>query len=158
MNTWLRSHLDILGSAVQNIISHLKGSPAVRLGFGGNREPVVKVVSGRCVGYIQSDRTDQMLARDDNSEVEVDSHGLHYDLQINLLSRRDGRAKLAQVARDLVVVAEKGEISAKDLSVGVIDKRAMCTNDFPDPQLVMVYSRDLVLYNYPPWFIRNAEL
>ncbi|KAJ1912241.1 hypothetical protein H4219_005677 [Mycoemilia scoparia] len=81
-----------------------------------------------------------------------------FDIQVNLLSRSDGRKKLVDLTKDLCSQVASNKINSKEIDISTINRYAKSTKSFPDPELVLVYSEEFVLYNYPPWHLKNSEL
>jgi dehydrodolichyl diphosphate syntase complex subunit NUS1 len=79
------------------------------------------------------------------------------NLDINLISEEDGRATIVELAKTLAELAMADKISAKDLSVDIIDGE-MKSLVMGEPDLLVLFTPNVDLQGFPPWQIRLSEI
>lgn len=78
------------------------------------------------------------------------------DLEINVVSKSDGRQQLVSVSKALAFKAKQGSISTKDITVEYLDD--LLSKDMAEPQLLLDFNASLDLQGYPPWQLRLTEI
>ncbi|CAG8464822.1 3189_t:CDS:2 [Ambispora leptoticha] len=82
---------------------------------------------------------------------------LDSNLQVNLVSREDGRDRIVKMTKSLVYDTLKGKIKSDKIDVEEVDSR-LSVPQFPEPQLLITFAPEIVLDGFPPWHIRLTEI
>lgn len=77
-------------------------------------------------------------------------------IEITLLSYDDGKPTIVELTKAMAELANKKEISSKDISVKLIDTELVQLIG-QEPDLIILFSPTLDLQGYPPWHIRLSE-
>ncbi|KAF9577052.1 hypothetical protein BGW38_007991 [Lunasporangiospora selenospora] len=79
-----------------------------------------------------------------------------FDLDVVILSKKDGHERLAGNLRSLSQAALHDELQSKDITMDLMDRQM--TADLSEPELIIIYKDDLDLSSYPPWHLRLTEI
>jgi len=79
------------------------------------------------------------------------------DLLVNLISRSDGRAQIAEMTKSLTEDVIQEKIKYEDVNIQELDKR-LSIPQFPEPQLLILFSPKIDLDGFPPWHIHLTEI
>ncbi|CAG8458845.1 9951_t:CDS:2, partial [Ambispora gerdemannii] len=79
------------------------------------------------------------------------------DLQVNLVSREDGRGHIVKVTKSLVYDTLKGKTKSDKIDIEEVDRR-LNVPQFPEPQLLITFAPEIDLDGFPPWHIRLTEI
>ncbi|KAF9942095.1 hypothetical protein BGZ67_003105 [Mortierella alpina] len=82
--------------------------------------------------------------------------GRPFDLDVVVLSKQDGHARLAGVVRTLGEAARQNRITSEDITTDFMDKEL--SYELPEPELLIILKDDLDMSGYPPWHIRLTEI
>ncbi|CAJ0764702.1 23322_t:CDS:2, partial [Entrophospora sp. SA101] len=74
------------------------------------------------------------------------------DLQINLISRFEGRDHIIKVVRSLAEEVKLKKVKNDEIDVGEFDKR------LSKPQLLILFSPRIEFDGFPPWHIHLTEI
>lgn len=74
-----------------------------------------------------------------------------------LISAEDGRESIVDLTKTLVEMAQRGKLSAADISLDLIDVE-LTDNVMGEPELLIVFSPYVELQGYPPWQVRLTEV
>ncbi|KAI1818441.1 Undecaprenyl diphosphate synthase [Poronia punctata] len=119
--------------------THRTVSHGLKTWFGKGQAPPV-VLSARAVPTVRSHSGDYLE-----------------DLQIVLISAEDGREAMVDLTRVLAEMVQKDKISAKDITMDVIDNE-LSEAVIPEPDLLISFEPYVDLQGYPPWPIRLTEI
>ncbi|KAL6453100.1 NUS1 Dehydrodolichyl diphosphate synthase complex subunit NUS1 [Candida maltosa Xu316] len=79
------------------------------------------------------------------------------DLEIDLISRVDGKPTLVELTKTMSELAVNRELSIKDITIDLIDEELRELVG-PEPDLLISFAPSLNLEDYPPWHIRLSEI
>ncbi|CAI5758569.1 unnamed protein product [Candida verbasci] len=79
------------------------------------------------------------------------------DIQIDLISRIDGKPTLVELTKTMSELALTKELALKDITIDLIDEELMELVG-PEPDLLISFAPSLNLEDYPPWHIRLTEI
>ncbi|KAI0391800.1 Undecaprenyl diphosphate synthase [Xylariaceae sp. FL0594] len=100
------------------------------------------------------------LALSTRGAPTIQSHSRDYSddgLEIILVSEDDGREAMVDLTRVLTEMVQRDKISAKDISMDVIDNE-LSEAVIPEPDLLISFEPYVNLQGYPPWPIRLTEI
>ncbi|CAK9439111.1 uncharacterized protein LODBEIA_P33350 [Lodderomyces beijingensis] len=129
--------VDLSKSVVRNFISYY-GSEAVP-------KFSIKVPHKNLILY-----SDESIGKNPEGQKPV-------DLQIDLLSRVDGKPTLVELTRTMSELAVNGELSINDITIDLIDEELVELVG-PEPDLLICFAPSLNFQDYPPWHIRLTEI
>jgi dehydrodolichyl diphosphate syntase complex subunit NUS1 len=92
------------------------------------------------------------LNNDDNEEYKSQAP----EIEISLISAQDGKPTIVELARTMAELAKSREISAKDVTIDLINKE-LTELIGVEPDLIILFTPILDLQGYPPWHIRLSE-
>jgi dehydrodolichyl diphosphate syntase complex subunit NUS1 len=79
------------------------------------------------------------------------------DLLVNLISRSDGRARIVEMSKSLTEDVIQEKIKYEDVNIQELDRR-LSSPQFPEPQLLILFSPRIDLDGFPPWHIHLTEI
>ncbi|KAF9984830.1 hypothetical protein BGZ65_012518 [Modicella reniformis] len=82
--------------------------------------------------------------------------GRKLDLDVVILSERDGHDRLATSVRALGEAALGDEIQSQNITMKFMDQQLSA--ELTEPELLIVFKDELDLSSYPPWHIRLTEI
>ncbi|KAG0242406.1 hypothetical protein BGX31_000328 [Mortierella sp. GBA43] len=82
--------------------------------------------------------------------------GRKCDLDVVILSERDGHDRLAANVRALGEAALHDEIRSQDIDMNFMDRHLSA--GLTEPELLIVFKDEVDLSSYPPWHIRLTEI
>ncbi|KAI5952555.1 hypothetical protein KGF54_003422 [Candida jiufengensis] len=99
------------------------------------------------------------VAVDGNSGAnQINGGGItNVDLEIDLISRVDGKPTLVELTKTMSELAQNKELSVNDITIDLIDEELIELVG-PEPDLLICFSPSLNLEDYPPWHIRLSEI
>lgn len=127
---------------------------------------LVETVSRTLGVYFGQGSLPTFLVRVPRSNVAVYGNGLsdpqNYvsgkpDLVITLVSTRDGKRTIAELARTMAEMAAKKELKPQDVTVDLVDAELTELSGH-EPDLLVLFGPELDLQGYPPWQIRLSEI
>ncbi|KAK6869137.1 Dehydrodolichyl diphosphate synthase complex subunit NUS1, partial [Candida tropicalis] len=95
-----------------------------------------------------------MIIYSDNYKSEQDQN---VDLEIDLISRVDGKPTVVELTKTMSELAANKELSIKDITIELIDEELRELVG-PEPDLLISFAPSLNLEDYPPWQIRLSEI
>ncbi|KAI5960982.1 uncharacterized protein KGF55_004249 [Candida pseudojiufengensis] len=95
-------------------------------------------------------------AIDNNNNNNVNGR-TSVDLEIDLLSRIDGKPTLVELTKTMSELAQNKELSVNDITIELIDEELIELVG-PEPDLLISFGPSLNLEDYPPWHIRLSEI
>lgn len=78
------------------------------------------------------------------------------EIEISLLSVEDGKPTIVELTKTMAELANKKEISPKDVTINLIDNE-LTELIGVEPDLIILFTPTLDLQGYPPWHIRLSE-
>jgi len=118
-----------------------------------------RTVSHRLKTWFGKDHTPG-LALSTRGAPTIRSHGRDYSdegLEVILVSGDDGREAMVDLTRVLTEMVQKDKISAKDITMDVIDNE-LSEAVISEPDLLISFEPYVDLQGYPPWPIRLTEI
>ncbi|KAH3685328.1 hypothetical protein WICPIJ_003680 [Wickerhamomyces pijperi] len=91
-----------------------------------------------------------------NSDEDLEYKSGEIDIQLTLLSYDDGKPTIVELTKTMAELANKKEISPKDISIKLIDSELVQLIGY-EPDLIVLFTPTLDLQGYPPWHIRLSE-
>lgn len=79
------------------------------------------------------------------------------DLEIDLISRVDGKPTVVELTKTMSELAANNELLVKDITIDLIDEELKELVG-PEPDLLISFAPSLNLEDYPPWQIRLSEI
>lgn len=79
------------------------------------------------------------------------------DLEVDLLSRVDGKPTIVELTKTMSELAVNKELSVNDITIDLIDEELVELVG-PEPDLLISFAPSLNLEDYPPWHIRLTEI
>lgn len=79
------------------------------------------------------------------------------DLEIDLLSRVDGKPTIVELTKTMSELAVNKELAVNDITIDLIDEELVELVG-PEPDLLISFAPSLNLEDYPPWHIRLTEI
>ncbi|RCK64330.1 Dehydrodolichyl diphosphate synthase complex subunit NUS1 [Candida viswanathii] len=79
------------------------------------------------------------------------------DLEIDLISRVDGKPTVVELTKTMSELAANHELLVKDITIDLIDEELRELVG-PEPDLLISFAPSLNLEDYPPWQIRLSEI
>lgn len=95
-----------------------------------------------------------MIIYSDNYKSEQDQN---VDLEIDLISRVDGKPTVVELTKTMSELAANKELLIKDITIELIDEELRELVG-PEPDLLISFAPSLNLEDYPPWQIRLSEI
>lgn len=94
-----------------------------------------------------------------NLIIYSDNHidGNVADLEIDLISRIDGKPTLVELTKTMSELAVNRELLIRDITIDLIDEE-LHELVGPEPDLLISFAPSLNLEDYPPWHIRLSEI
>ncbi|RIA95670.1 Decaprenyl diphosphate synthase-like protein [Glomus cerebriforme] len=92
-----------------------------------------------------------------NSSSSIGNETNQSDLLVNLVSRSDGRARIVETTKSITKDVIQEKIKCEDVNVQELDKR-LSISQFPEPQLLILFSPRIDLDGFPPWHIHLTEI
>lgn len=83
--------------------------------------------------------------------------GAAIDLEVNLLSRVDGKPTIVELTRTMYDLAKSKELKVSDITISLVDEELVELVG-PEPDLLIQFGPNLDLQDYPPWQIRLSEI
>ncbi|KAI9657194.1 MAG: hypothetical protein M1829_006940 [Trizodia sp. TS-e1964] len=91
------------------------------------------------------------------SDSLLSTDNLH--LTLHLLSSEDGRESLVDLTKTLAEMAQRSKLSPSDISVDLVDAElSEGVMKDGDPDLLLLFSPQVMLKGYPPWQLRLTEI
>lgn len=87
----------------------------------------------------------------------INNGGGDVDLEINILSRIDGKPTMVELTKTMSELANNNELQIQDISIDLINEELIELVGV-EPDLVVCFSPILDLQDYPPWHIRLSEI
>ncbi|EDK44670.1 conserved hypothetical protein [Lodderomyces elongisporus NRRL YB-4239] len=133
--------VDLSNNITKNLVSY----------FGSESVPrfSIKVPNKNLILY-----SDETLANSNLNETYASGQ---VDLEIDLLSRVDGKPTLVELTKTMSELAVNGDLSINDITIDLIDEELVELVG-PEPDLLICFSPSLNLQDYPPWHIRLSEI
>ncbi|CCG25869.1 Nus1 protein [Candida orthopsilosis Co 90-125] len=140
INQSSESLLDLSKVITRNLISY----------FGSEAIPAfsLKVPHKNLILY--SDESVSLSSTEEPREATV-------DLEIDLLSRVDGKPTIVELTKTMSELAVNKELSVNDITIDLIDEELVELVG-PEPDLLISFAPSLNLEDYPPWHIRLTEV
>lgn len=91
-----------------------------------------------------------------NNDADPEYKLREIDIEVSLLSAKDGKPTIVELTKTMAELAAKKEISPKDVTVQLIDHE-LTELIGPEPDLIVLFTPVLELQGYPPWHIRLTE-
>lgn len=79
------------------------------------------------------------------------------DIQITLLSVRDGKKTIVDLTKSISELVANGDIQPEEVTMGLLDEEITELSGY-EPDLLISFGPELDLQGYPPWQIRLSEL
>ncbi|KAI3404282.2 hypothetical protein KGF56_002921 [Candida oxycetoniae] len=98
-----------------------------------------------------------LYSHDDNSVGEENGTRDEINLEIDLLSRVDGKPTIIELTKTMSELACNGELSVDDITIDLINEELIELVG-PEPDLLICFAPSLNLEDYPPWHIRLTEI
>lgn len=92
-----------------------------------------------------------------NNKVIVNKPGKSIDLNINLISRIDGKPTIVELTKTISELAINKELNIKDINIELINEELIELVG-SEPDLMIIFNPNLDLQDYPPWHIRLTEI
>ncbi|RHZ87461.1 hypothetical protein Glove_34g85 [Diversispora epigaea] len=88
---------------------------------------------------------------------DLNKSDLDLDLQVNLVSREDGRKHIIKTTKNLANDVIQGKFKSDDLDTAELDRR-LSVPKLSEPQLIIFFSPNIDIDGFPPWHIHLTEL
>ncbi|KAG0234799.1 hypothetical protein BGW41_000978 [Actinomortierella wolfii] len=83
-------------------------------------------------------------------------NGRHFDLDVVILSERDGHERIAGTIQALGTASLEKKVSSNQIDMSYVN--SVLAAELSEPELLIVFKDQLDLSSYPPWHIRLTEI
>lgn len=122
-----------------------------------NLEELNRYIAKNLKTYFGQESIPNYRIRLPHANKVINNGGGDVDLEINILSRIDGKPTMVELTKTMSELANNDELQIQDISIDLINEELIELVGV-EPDLVVCFSPILDLQDYPPWHIRLSEI